>query len=81
MGSIKNHEFGLYMENEKEFTKQCQDYFDGILNKLKSNGDWEILLDRILKERQYVNKIIKNLKGKRDMNEYNIAKWGGGSYK
>ncbi|WP_410986527.1 phospholipase D family protein [Bacillus cereus] len=75
-GFYKNHEFGLYMENEKDFTKQCQDYFDGILDKLKSNGDWEISLDRILKERHYVNKSIKNLKGKRDMNEYNIAKWG-----
>ncbi|MEZ7792180.1 phospholipase D family protein [Niallia circulans] len=76
-GFYKNHEFGLYMENESDFTKQCQDYFDGLLNQLKSNGDWQISLDRILKERQYVNISVKNLKGKKGMNEYNIAKWGG----
>nr|WP_239541455.1 phospholipase D family protein [Pullulanibacillus pueri] len=75
-GFYKNHEFGLYMENENDFTKQCQDYFDGLLNKLKSNGDWQISLERILKERQYVNISVKNLKGKKGMNEYNIAKWG-----
>ncbi|MFT4413444.1 phospholipase D family protein [Bacillus sp. UMB0728] len=75
-GFYKNHEFGLYMENERDFTKQCQDYFDGLLNKLTSNGDWQISLDRILKERHYVNISVKNLKGKKGMNEYNIAKWG-----
>ncbi|PYF07873.1 phospholipase D family protein [Ureibacillus chungkukjangi] len=75
-GFYKNHEFGLYMENESDFTKQCQDYFDGLLGKLKSDGDWKISLERILRERHYVNESIKNLKGKKGLNEFNIAKWG-----
>jgi phosphatidylserine/phosphatidylglycerophosphate/cardiolipin synthase-like enzyme len=67
-GFYKNHEFGLYMEKESEFTKQCQNYFDTLFDKMNSNGDWQISIDRILKERHFVNKSIKNLKGKKGMN-------------
>lgn len=75
-GFYKNHEFGLYMEKESDFTTQCQDYFNGLLGKLKSNGNWQISLERIIREKQFVNKSIKNLKGRKGLNEFNIAKWG-----
>ncbi|SES89308.1 PLD-like domain-containing protein [Salinibacillus kushneri] len=75
-GFYKNHEFGLYMENEPDFTRECQDYFDQIIFMITSDGDWKVTLERIIKERQLVNKNIKNRKGKKGLNEYNQAKWG-----
>lgn len=75
-GFYKNHEFGLYMENEEEFTIQCQDYFDGLISLITTDGDWKITLERIIKERQLVNQNIKNRKGKKGLTEYNQAKWG-----
>lgn len=75
-GFFKNHEFGLFMEDEPEFTGQCQDYFDGLLSMINSNGDWKISLERVEKERKLVNQNIKTRKGKKGLNEYNQAKWG-----
>lgn len=75
-GFFKNHEFGLFMEDEPEFTEQCQDYFDGLLSMINSNGDWRISLERVEKERKLVNQNIKTRKGKKGLNEYNQAKWG-----
>lgn len=75
-GFFKNHEFGLYMDNELEFTGQCKDYFDTLLERMNSNGEWKISLDKIIEEKKLVNQSIVNRKGKKDINEYNNAKWG-----
>lgn len=75
-GFYKNHEFGLYMENEPQFSNECQDYFNVLISMITSDGDWKITLERIIKERQLVNKIIKDRKGKEGLNEFNQAKWG-----
>lgn len=75
-GFFKNHEFGLYMQNEPDFTVQCQDYFDGLLSMINSDGDWGISLERVENERKLVNQSIKNRKGTKGLNEYNQATWG-----
>lgn len=74
-GFFKNHEFGLFMQNEPDFTKECQNYFDGLLSMINSDGDWKITLERVVKERKLVNQNI-NDRGKKGLTVYNQAKWG-----
>ena len=43
-GFYKNHEFGIFMEKESQFSVECNNYFEGLLNDIKSSGDWEITI-------------------------------------
>ncbi|PGT88757.1 phospholipase D family protein [Bacillus sp. AFS040349] len=57
-GFYKNHEFGIFMEDEPEFSKECNNYFEGLLNDIKNDDDWEITLDRIAKEKPYCDDAV-----------------------
>jgi phosphatidylserine/phosphatidylglycerophosphate/cardiolipin synthase-like enzyme len=59
-GFFKNHELGVYMEDELGFADQCRDYFGQLLTKIKENGDWEITQDLIEKEIKLTEKAISN---------------------
>ena len=73
-GFFKNHELGLYMENEAMFSRQSQEYFNQLLTQIKETGNWEVTQERIETEIKYVEKAISKL-GKSGK-EYNIARWG-----
>lgn len=74
-GFFKNHELGMSMQNETTFTMQCVDYFSGLLQQIKENGNWELDLENIEKEKQLVKKILSK-RGKANTNEYNNYRWG-----
>ncbi|MBE4907862.1 phospholipase D family protein [Bacillus luteolus] len=57
-GFYKNHEFGIFMEDEPEFSKECNNYFEGLLNDIMNDDDWEITLDRIAKEKPYCDDAV-----------------------
>jgi hypothetical protein len=57
-GFYKNHEFGIFMEDEPEFSNECNNYFEGLLNDIKNDDDWEITLDRISKEKTYCDDAV-----------------------
>lgn len=57
-GFYKNHEFGIFMEEEREFSVECNNYFDGLLKDIKNHGDWEITQDLIAKEKPYCDDAV-----------------------
>jgi hypothetical protein len=73
-GFFKNHELGLFMENELVFSSQSREYFNHLLTEIKESGDWEITQERIAKETMYIEKAISK-RGKLEI-EYNNARWG-----
>jgi hypothetical protein len=80
-GFYKNHEFGMFMEEEPTFANECSDYFFGLLDRMKSAGDgeWLITQKMIDREKEKVNDSIPGRKGKRKdptLVEYNEFKFG-----
>ncbi|GIP38451.1 hypothetical protein J31TS4_17310 [Paenibacillus sp. J31TS4] len=80
-GFYKNFEFGMFMEDEPIFAKECNDYFTGLLIQMKNTGDgsWELDQARIDEEKRIINKILPNLKQKKNENPItfiNEIKWG-----
>ncbi|MCO4852449.1 phospholipase D family protein [Bacillus vallismortis] len=57
-GFYKNHEFGIFMEEEREFSVECNNYFDGLLKDIKNHGNWEITQDLIAKEKPYCDDAV-----------------------
>ncbi|KAA1186176.1 phospholipase D family protein [Paenibacillus sp. B2(2019)] len=57
-GFYKNHEFGVFMENEAQFSFECNNYFDGLLNDITKSGNWEITLQLIEKEKPYCDDAV-----------------------
>ncbi|OXS60814.1 phospholipase D-like protein [Bacillus sp. V-88] len=57
-GFYKNHEFGIFMEEEPLFSGECNTYFEGLLNDIQSDNDWEITLDRITKEKVFCDDAV-----------------------
>jgi hypothetical protein len=57
-GFYKNHEFGIFMENEPVFSLECNHYFEGLLNDIQDSGDWEITMERIDKEKPYCDDAV-----------------------
>jgi len=57
-GFYKNHEFGIFMEGERGFSEECNNYFKGLLNDIKNDGDWEITQDLIAKEKIYCDDAV-----------------------
>jgi hypothetical protein len=57
-GFYKNHEFGIFMEEEREFSVECNNYFDGLLKDIKNHGEWEITQELIAKEKPYCDDAV-----------------------
>ncbi|WP_335545342.1 phospholipase D family protein [Neobacillus drentensis] len=57
-GFYKNHEFGIFMENEPVFSLECNHYFEGLLNEIQNSGDWEITMERIDREKPYCDDAV-----------------------
>lgn len=84
-GFYKNHEFGVYMNDEIEFTTECANYFDNILENIKMSGDWLITEERVRKEKVICDNLVAaraNDQKKPTKNGYpvinkpNETKWG-----
>ncbi|MFN0224076.1 phospholipase D family protein [Paenibacillus sp. KR2-11] len=78
-GFYKNHEFGMYMEQEPAFAKECSDYFFGLLERMKLSGDWLVTQQMIDREKTKINESLPGRKGKKKdptLVEYNNFKWG-----
>lgn len=80
-GFYKNFEFGMFMQDEPVFAKECNDYFNGLLEQMKGsgNGNWELDQERINEEKRILNKILPSLKQKKNENPItfkNEVKWG-----
>lgn len=78
-GFFKNHELGIILKDEPDFTKQCVDYFEDTLGKIQQCGDYRITREVLDKEFKYVSKSTSGLgKMKKDSNpkEYNQYRWG-----
>lgn len=88
-GFYRNHEFGVFMENELEFSKECNYYFNNLLQEIKNAGagagEFEVKLDRIQKEKRICDKIVDdraNSQRKQGKNSSpvttfpNPARWG-----
>jgi len=77
-GFYKNHEFGVLMEEEPSFTKECTDYFNGVLTRINDKGNYLITQSKIDNEKDVVIK-SKRIGKKKDptLKEYNINdQWG-----
>lgn len=74
-GFYKNHEFGIFMEDEPDFTQECKSYFDGLLSSMKNSGsgDWLITLTQLENEIQAIKQSKKTVQKKETFNDY---KWG-----
>lgn len=57
-GFYKNHEFGIFMEGEPVFTRECNNYFEGLLNDIRKDNDWEITLEHIAKEKTFCDDAV-----------------------
>ncbi|OZQ73883.1 phospholipase D-like domain-containing protein [Paenibacillus odorifer] len=57
-GFYRNHEFGVFMEKEKQFSKECNSYFDGLLNDIANTGNWKVSIEQIEKEKPYCNDAV-----------------------
>lgn len=78
-GFYKNHEFGIFMEKEPVFAKECSDYFYGLLKRIQESGNWLVTEQRIDIEREKIDKSLPGRKGKKKdptLVEYNNFKWG-----
>lgn len=80
-GFYKNVEFGMFMQDEPVFAKECTDYFNGLLKQMNETGDETWLLDqkRIDDEKRILNMILPNLKQKKNENPIlfkNEVRWG-----
>ncbi|MEK5478124.1 phospholipase D family protein [Paenibacillus sp. FSL R5-0407] len=78
-GFYKNHEFGMYMEQEPAFAKECSDYFAGLLNRIKHSGSWLVTQQMIDREKAKINESLPGRKGKKKdptLVEYNNVRWG-----
>lgn len=78
-GFYKNHEFGIFMEKEPAFAKECSDYFYGLLKRIQESGNWLVTQQKIDIEKEKIDKSLPGRKGKRKdptLVEYNDFKWG-----
>jgi hypothetical protein len=78
-GFFKNHELGIILKEEPDFTKQCVDYFEDTLERIKQCGDFRITREVLDKEFKYVSRSTSGLgKMKKDTNpnEFNQHRWG-----
>lgn len=78
-GFFKNHELGIIMKEEPDFSKQCVDYFNNTLEKIQQCGDYRITREVLDKEFKYVSQSTSGLgKMKKDTNpkEFNQHRWG-----
>lgn len=74
-GFFKNHELGMFMEDESDFTEQCNSYVTDLLNQIKHTGDWELTIEKIQKEKVYVNKSLSD-RSHSKVDTYNQIRWG-----
>lgn len=72
-GFFKNHELGIFVNDEPDFIQHCQSYVEEIMSKV---SDWEISSTLLQKEIDIVERIIENRKDKKDLTEYNNFRWG-----
>jgi hypothetical protein len=77
-GFYKNHEFGMFMEEELAFANECSDYFNGLLDRMKAtgSGDWLLNQQMIDHEKEKINESIPGRKGKNKMLQFNSSKFG-----
>lgn len=76
-GFYKNHEFGILMEEEPAFTKECIDYFYGLLIRIKEAGEYLFTQARIDIEKAAVKKALPHRRGKASsIKQYNLERWG-----
>ncbi|WP_170138834.1 phospholipase D family protein [Oceanobacillus chungangensis] len=78
-GFFKNHELGLIVKNEVEFSKHCVDYFMGSLHKICELGDYRITNELVKKELEAVTKATTGrgkMKQGSNPNEFNQKRWG-----
>lgn len=65
MGGFRyNHELSLYVEDEQELINDLTGFFNDLLSKIKSSGDWELTIEMIDKEIELANRLIKGRKDK-----------------
>ena len=76
MGGFKsNHELSLVIEDESELLNELNNYFCDLKENIESNGDWEILINKIEEEIELTDKLFKNRKDK-TIKFTNNKKWG-----
>lgn len=84
-GFYRNHEFGIYMEKEKVFAEECNNYFNGLLKEIKESGDWEVKIDKVEEEKRICDNIVASRafdqkKSRKNIspviNKPNPVKWG-----
>lgn len=78
-GFFKNHELGLLIKNEIQFSQQCVNYFVEILTQIYEKGDYRITKDLLKEELEFVTKAMTRLgkmKKSSNPNEYNQKRWG-----
>lgn len=57
-GFYKNTEFGMLMENEKIFSEECINYFNGLLEEIKQSGDWKLNIEMIENEKRICDRVV-----------------------
>lgn len=84
-GFYKNHEFGIFMEDEILFSEECINYFECLLSEIKESGDWIVTKEKIAEEKRICDKIVaqrafdQKKPGKNSfpvVNQPNPVKWG-----
>jgi hypothetical protein len=76
MGGFQfNHELSLIIEDEEEFINQLSKYYDDLLDKIESSGDWQLDLKKVEEEIRFVDELSKNRKD-RNIKYKNIYQFG-----
>jgi len=66
MGGFRfNHELSLLIEEEPSLISKLSNYYDELLNNIKSTGDWRLTLQQIENEITEVDKLAKQRKDKK----------------
>ncbi|MBX4272098.1 phospholipase D family protein [Clostridium estertheticum] len=73
-GFYSNHELSLLFKNEQETMEEFYSYFDELWNLIEDDGDWNITLDKIHKEKILVDSCL--LGRKQGSSRPNIIRWG-----
>jgi len=73
-GFYTNHELSVLFSEEDEIMSEFKNYFDELWTRIKSNGDWDVTIDRIAKEKDIVVKCqVGRVEG---VSKPNQSKWG-----
>lgn len=61
-GFFKNHELGMFIEDEPLFLNQCVNYFCKLHSDINESGDYKITQEIIQEEKKFVNSLLSKRK-------------------